>query len=129
MEILGIRADKADKSRNIAAVMVTANIGPFAKNGSRMDVTVSSMEMQIHYRGYTLQTALQGADREVYAVAQGPVVSVGGLSAFYTWRYECSKLTILQESYPMSALVEQEIESQVLSNGSIDLLLLAPLIQ
>ena len=34
LESLGIRADKADKSRNIAAVMVTANIGPFAKEGS-----------------------------------------------------------------------------------------------
>ena len=43
LERLGIRADKADKSRNIAAVMVTANIGPFAKEGSRMDVTVSSI--------------------------------------------------------------------------------------
>ena len=43
LETLGIRADKADKSRNIAAVMVTADIGPFAKEGSRMDVTVSSI--------------------------------------------------------------------------------------
>ena len=43
LERLGIRADKADKSRNIAAVMVTADIGPFAKEGSRMDVTVSSI--------------------------------------------------------------------------------------
>ena len=43
LEMLGIRADKADKSRNIAAVMVTADIGPFAKNGSKIDVTVSSI--------------------------------------------------------------------------------------
>ena len=43
LENFGIRADKADKSRNIAAVMVTANIGPFAKEGTRMDVTVSSI--------------------------------------------------------------------------------------
>ena len=43
LESLGIRADKADKSRNIAAVMVTADIGPFAKEGAKMDVTVSSI--------------------------------------------------------------------------------------
>ena len=43
LENFGIRADKADKSRNIAAVMVTADIGPFAKEGTRMDVTVSSI--------------------------------------------------------------------------------------
>ena len=43
LENFGIRADKADKSRNIAAVIVTANIGPFAKEGTRMDVTVSSI--------------------------------------------------------------------------------------
>ena len=43
LENFGIRADKADKSRNIAAVIVTADIGPFAKEGTRMDVTVSSI--------------------------------------------------------------------------------------
>ena len=43
LETLGIRADKADKSRNIAAVMITAEIGPFAKEGTKLDVTVSSI--------------------------------------------------------------------------------------
>ena len=123
LEILGIRADKADKSRNIAAVMVTANIGPFAKNGSRMDVTVSSIGNADSLQGgILLQTPLQGADREVYAVAQGPV-SVGGLSAGNAGGAN------VQVNHPTvgivsnGALVEQEIESQVLSNGSIDLLL------
>ena len=53
LENFGIRADKADKSRNIAAVMVTADIGPFAKEGTRMDVTVSSIgnadSLQVEY--------------------------------------------------------------------------------
>ena len=81
LERLGIRADKADKSRNIAAVMVTANIGPFAKEGSRMDVTVSSIGNADSLQGgVLLQTPLQGADGKVYSVAQGPV-SIGGLSA------------------------------------------------
>ena len=81
LETLGIRADKADKSRNIAAVMVTAEIGPFAKEGSRLDVTVSSIGNADSLQGgILLQTPLMGADGQVYAVAQGPV-SIGGLSA------------------------------------------------
>ena len=81
LETLGIRADKADKSRNIAAVMVTADIGPFAKEGSRMDVTVSSIGNADSLQGgILLQTPLYGADGKVYSVAQG-AVSIGGLSA------------------------------------------------
>ena len=73
LETLGIRADKADKSRNIAAVMVTADIGPFAKEGSRMDVTVSSIGNADSLQGgILLQTPLYGADGKVYSVAQGP---------------------------------------------------------
>ena len=69
LERLGIRADKADKSRNIAAVMVTADIGPFAKNGSKLDVTVSSIGNADSLQGgILLQTALEGADGNVYAV-------------------------------------------------------------
>ena len=78
---MGLRADKADKSRNIAAVMVTANIGPFAKEGSTMDVTVSSIGNADSLQGgILLQTPLYGADGKVYSVAQG-AVSIGGLSA------------------------------------------------
>ena len=81
LESLGIRADKADKSRIIAAVMVTADIGPFAKEGAKMDVTVSSIGNADSLQGgVLLQTPLYGADGKVYSVAQGPV-SVGGLSA------------------------------------------------
>ena len=68
LETLGIRADKADKSRNIAAVMVTAEIGPFAKEGSRLDVTVSSIGNADSLQGgILLQTPLKGADGQVYA--------------------------------------------------------------
>ena len=42
LESLGIRVDKADKSRDIAAVIITAEIGPFVKEGSKIDVLVSS---------------------------------------------------------------------------------------
>ena len=126
LERLGIRADKADKSRNIAAVMVTANIGPFAKEGSRMDVTVSSIGNADSLQGgILLQTPLQGADGKVYSVAQGPV-SIGGLSAGNAGGAN------VQVNHPTvgiitnGALVENEIDSNILNSGSIDLLLRSP---
>lgn len=127
LETLGIRADKADKSRNIAAVMVTADIGPFAKEGSRMDVTVSSIGNADSLQGgVLLQTPLYGADGKVYTVAQG-AVSVGGLSAGGGGGAN------VQVNHPTvgivsnGGLVEREIESQVLNNGNeIELILRAP---
>ncbi|MEM1417961.1 MAG: flagellar basal body P-ring protein FlgI [Myxococcota bacterium] len=69
------------RTKNVAAVMVTATLGPDANPGTRVDVTVSSMGDARSLLGGTLiQTPLVGADREVYAVAQGPVV-IGGFSA------------------------------------------------
>ena len=127
LERLGIRADKADKSRNIAAVMVTADIGPFAKEGSKIDVTVASIGNADSLQGgILLQTPLFGADGEVYAVAQG-AVSIGGLSAGGGGGAN------VQVNHPTvglvtsGALVEQEIESQVIGNGnSIEMILRSP---
>lgn len=66
------------QTRNAAAVMVTASLPPFANPGTRLDVVVSSMGNARSLQGGTLlQTPLYGADRRVYAVAQGPLV-VGG---------------------------------------------------
>ncbi|HYM10964.1 MAG TPA: flagellar basal body P-ring protein FlgI [Bryobacterales bacterium] len=67
--------------RNLAAVMVTATLPPFADPGGRLDVTVSSMgDAQSLQGGTLLLTELKGANGEVYATAQGPL-SIGGLSA------------------------------------------------
>jgi len=69
------------KADNIAAVMVTATLPPFAKNGSKIDVLVSSVGSAKSLQGGTLLlTPLRGADGEVYAVAQG-ALSLGGYSA------------------------------------------------
>lgn len=69
------------KADNIAAVMVTGTLPPFAKNGSKIDVVVSSVGSAKSLQGGTLlMTPLRGADGEIYAVAQGPV-SLGGYSA------------------------------------------------
>jgi len=67
--------------KNVAAVMVTANLPPFAKSGQALDVTVSSMGNAKSLRGGTLlMSPLKGADGQVYAVAQGNVL-VGGVGA------------------------------------------------
>jgi flagellar P-ring protein precursor FlgI len=125
LESLGIRADKADKSRNIAAVMITAEIGPFAKEGTKLDVTVSSIGNADSLQGgILLQTPLLGADGLVYAVSQGPV-SIGGLTAGNGGGN-------VQVNHPTvgivtnGALVEKEIPSDALKKDSIDLLLRSP---
>lgn len=68
-------------TKNIAAVMVTATLPPFARRGSRIDVTVSALgDAKSLLGGNLLVTPLLGADGEVYAVAQG-ALAVGGFSA------------------------------------------------
>ncbi len=82
MDKMGITLDEKDVAvKNVAAVMVTANLTPFAKIGSRMDVLVSSIGDATNLQGGTLLfTPLRAADGNIYAVAQGPV-STGGFSA------------------------------------------------
>jgi len=66
---------------NIAAVMVTADLPAFARSGSRIDLTVSSIgDAKSLQGGILLQTPLMGPDSTVYAMAQGPLV-LGGFSA------------------------------------------------
>ena len=83
LERLGINSSgdfTTIKTKNIAAVMVTATLPPFSSQGSRIDVVVSTMgDAKCLQGGTLLVTPLQGADGEVYAVAQGSVSS--GFSA------------------------------------------------
>jgi len=73
--------DREIKADNVAAVMVTASLPPFAKIGSKVDVIVSSIGDAKSLQGGTLLlTPLKGTDGQVYAVAQGPIV-LGGFSA------------------------------------------------
>ncbi len=79
---LGVQAAKDKlKVKNIAAVVVTATLPPFARVGSRIDVLVSSMGDAKSLQGGTLiLTPLKGVDGQVYALAQGPI-TVGGFAA------------------------------------------------
>lgn len=79
---LGVQASRDKlKVKNIAAVVVTATLPPFARVGSRIDVLVSSIGDAKSLQGGTLLlTPLKGVDGQVYALAQGPV-TVGGFTA------------------------------------------------
>ncbi|MFN5589882.1 MAG: flagellar basal body P-ring protein FlgI [Holosporales bacterium] len=82
LERLGVNARQANLSTNkTAAVMVTATLPAFARQGSRIDINVSAIGDAKSLLGGTLiVTPLLGADGEVYAVAQGNI-AVGGFSA------------------------------------------------
>ena len=70
--------DSEARTRNVAAVLVTADLPPFAGRGSRIDVTVSSLGDATSLAGGSLvMTPLNGADGAIYAVAQGPVAVSG----------------------------------------------------
>src|SRR5262249_40265388 len=82
LQSFGITVQAATlQAKNVAAVMVTADIPAFLKPGVRLDVNVSSMgDAKTLQGGVLLQTPLLGADGKVYAVAQGPL-SIGGFGA------------------------------------------------
>jgi flagellar P-ring protein precursor FlgI len=82
MERLGIHAlPEQIKVANVAAVMVTADLPPFARVGSKIDVLVSSIGDAKSLQGGTLLlTPLKGVDNKVYAMCQGPLL-VGGFAS------------------------------------------------
>jgi flagellar P-ring protein precursor FlgI len=84
LERLGVKInrDNADlETKNLAAVMVTANLPAFSRQGSEIDVSVSSLGDATSLQGgILLATPLIGADGEVYAVAQGGI-TIGGFKA------------------------------------------------
>lgn len=126
LERLGVNTRGRDmKTRNVAAVMVTANLGAFSRNGSRIDVTVSSMGDADNLKGGTLLvTPLMGADGEVYAVAQGPV-QISGFAA----RGAAAQITQgvpTAGRIPNGAIIEREIDFAMNSLDSVNLQLNAP---
>ena len=113
------------KSGNVAAVMVTADIPAFVKPGNRIDVTVSSIgDSKTLQGGVLLQVPLQGADKTVYAVAQGPI-AVGG---FLGGQGGPGGATVQKNfptvgTIPNGAIVEREIPTEVVRNGAMNLML------
>lgn len=79
LERLGVNTrGETVRTKNVAAVMITANLPAFATQGSRIDISVASLGDSDSLQGGTLLvTPLLGADGEVYAIAQGPVLING----------------------------------------------------
>jgi len=127
LDRMGVHVDPDTvKVKNVAAVMVTAKLPPFARIGTKLDVQVSSIGDAKSLEGGTLlMTTLQGPDGQVYAVAQGPV-STGGFSA------SGASGSSVQKNHPtvgfisQGAVVEQEFPVQLDGLDRLDLVLNTP---
>ncbi len=113
------------RARNIAAVLVTANLPPFASPGSRIDVTVGSLGDAASLRGGTLvMTSLSGADGQIYAVAQGSIV-VTGVSASGDAASVQQGVTTAGR-VPNGAIIERELPSRFKDSAELVLQLRNP---
>lgn len=126
LERLGVNVNGEQfRPKNVAAVFVTASLPPFARMGGRIDVTVSAIGDAKSLLGGTLiMTPLNGADGQVYAVAQGAIIA-GGVSA------EGDSARIVQGVptagvIPSGARVEQEVDFDFAGLRTIRLALRTP---
>jgi len=110
LERLGVNARSDDlETDNVAAVMVTAHLPPFARQGQRIDVTISTLGDAKSLLGGTLVVSpMMGADGEIYAVAQG-AVTVAGFSAAGAAE-EVSKGVPTTGRIPNGAIIEREVD-------------------
>lgn len=127
LERMGVTVNSEDinKAENVAAVMVTADLPAFARVGTRIDVTVSSIgDAESLTAGTLLVTPLKAANGKVYAVAQGPV-STGGFAV----SGEAAKVT---KNFPTvgrivgGGIVENEVPSDFTKKGTLSFTLPNP---
>ena len=126
LERLGVNVSGEQiRPRNVAAVIVTAALPPFSRTGSRIDVTVSAIGDASSLHGGTLvMTPLNGADGQIYAVAQGAVLA-GGVAA----RGEAAQVVQgvpTSGSIPGGARVEREVDFELNSLRNLRLALREP---
>lgn len=127
LDNMGIHIDPSQtKTKNVAAVMVTAKLPAFARIGARIDLEASSIGDAKSLEGGTLlMTPLKGPDGKVYAVAQGPI-STGGFSA------SGASGSSIQKNHPTvgfisgGALVEKEVPVKYAELPVLDLVLKTP---
>ena len=126
LERLGVNVTGEDfRPRNVAAVLVTAQLPPFARAGARIDVNVAAIGDARSLLGGTLvMTPLNGADGQIYAVAQGSVVASGfqaeGQAAQITQGVPTAGVI------PAGARVEREVDFELNRLSSVRLALRAP---
>lgn len=126
LERLGVSVrDQNLKTNNVAAVMVTAKLPPFAKQGSTIDIAISALGDAESLQGGTLiVTPLLGADGEIYAVAQGAIIAAG-----FTAGGEASSVTQnipTQGRIAGGAIVEREIDFSLDELQNVNLTLRNP---
>ena len=126
LERLGVNVVGEDfRPRNVAAVLVTAELPPFARIGGRVDVTVSAIGDASSLRGGTLiMTPLNAADGRVYAVAQGSVSEAGAAAEGDAARVVQGVPTVA--AIPGGARVEREVDFALDDLGTIRLALRQP---
>lgn len=123
LERMGISTNSAGlKPENIATVLVTAILPPFARPGSKIDVTVSSIGDAKSLQGGTLIiTPLKGLDGQTYAVAQGSI-SIGGISAGNSGNsVEINHPTVGR--MPNGANVERAVPTELAANNQLVMVL------
>ena len=126
LDKMGVTVNPDDiEGDNVAAVMVTADLPPFARIGSKIDVLVSSIGGAENLQGGTLLlTPLRAANGDIYAVSQGPV-STGGFQARGT-------SAGVQKNFPTvgrvvgGAIIERELPFEFKSQDSLSLALRTP---
>lgn len=106
---LGVGVDPEQvRARNVASVIVTADLQPFSRMGQKIDILVSSLGDAESLQGGTLLlTPLKGADGQVYAVGQGPVTT-GGFAASSGDSQETKNHTTVGK-VPGGAVIEKEL--------------------
>ncbi len=127
LEVFGVKVDpKQVKVKNSAAVMVTADLPPFAGVGTTLDVVVSSIGDAKSLQGGTLiLTPLKGPDGQVYAVAQGPL-TIGGYS------YQTAAGDSITQNHPTvgyisnGAIVERAVNFDITQRRAIRIYLRQP---
>lgn len=126
LDRMGVNVRSArPRSKNVAGVIVTAELPAFSGKGSRIDVTVSSLGDATSLAGGTLvMTPLSGADNEIYAVAQGPIAVTG-----YSAQGRAESVT---QGVPTAgrvangALIEREVAGALADSNRLELELRNP---
>jgi flagellar P-ring protein FlgI len=119
---MGVAPQLDFKSRNVAAVMVTADLPPYAKTGQKLDVTVSSMGDASSLAGGTLLfPPLGGSDSEIYATAQGSVLVGQDQVAANLPPFRKSQSTVGR--IPEGALIEKEVPVSLADKGYLSIVL------
>lgn len=127
LERLGVTTrDLNLNTKNVAAVMVTANLPAFSNQGARIDVTVSALgDAKSLAGGQLLVTPLVGADQQVYAVAQG-AIAIGGFSASGSSGSSVTQGVPTAGRIASGALIERELHFDLAAQRELRLALRNP---